>query len=181
MVIQFIIIIIIKSHWQQRVLGLSLSLSLSHTHTHTHTHTHHLFLSSIARRCPQSVDEWKALLVDQLLVRPCLIWPTVVECDPISPFSIAIIPRCKKVLLHSLDCPTLLLIRFLKCWVSTKEASSTVFLSPLVWLVWGLNLSLLDHWRTSIISPSFSLFLSLVWFDLKLNTSLPGHWWTFYH
>ena len=53
------------------------------------------------------------------------------------------------MLLLSLDCSTLPLIRTLYCWVLSKEVSSTIFKS-LVWRDLGLNPGLPDHWRTFI-------------------------------
>ena len=52
---------------------------------------------------------------------------TVVEGDQKAPFSIATTQRCWGVLLLSLDCAILTLIRTLYWWVLSREASSTIF------------------------------------------------------
>ena len=53
---------------------------------------------------------------------------TVVKDDQKAPFSIATTPRCRgRVLLISVDCSFLPLIRTLYCWVLSKVVSGTIF------------------------------------------------------
>ena len=98
-----------------------------------------------------------------------------------------------RMLLFYLDYSTLPLIRTLYHWVSSKEASSTIFkvfgmtrpgieprsLGPLV------N-TLLYPWSVPYITEcqarrhQVPFLMSLVWRDLGLNPGLSDHWWTLY-